>query len=81
MSYDHEFLREAWLGKLTTLPNLQFQLRYSNEQAARVCGVSVETYRRWLKDRRPNLAAVKLMAILAGYVPWERWEFAKVHLA
>jgi DNA-binding transcriptional regulator YiaG len=79
MSYDSGFLEEAYLGNLTTLPDLQFRCRYTNEKAAEVCGVSPETYRRWLADRKPNLAAVKLMSILAGYVPWSGWSGWEVH--
>lgn len=73
------FLTEGYLGKLTTLPTLQHRCRFSNAQAARSCCVSVETYRRWLTDRKPNPTAVRLMAILAGYVPWQGWDGWEMH--
>ena len=79
MSTSSDFLQDAYLGKLTTLPVLQHRCRFTNEQAARECCVSVETYRRWLSDRRPNPVAVKMMAILAGYVPWRGWENWEMH--
>lgn len=79
MSYSSDFLSDAYLGNLTNFPELQHALRYTNAKAAEVCCVSVETYRRWLTDRKPNPTAVKLMAILAGYVPWSGWEGWEMH--
>jgi transcriptional regulator with XRE-family HTH domain len=46
----------------------------SNEQIAELLGISPETWRRWLTDRKPNPAAVRLLAILAGYMPWDGWQ-------
>jgi hypothetical protein len=69
----HEILREGFMGNVTTLRNLQLMCGYSNTQAAEVCCVSVETYRRWRRDRTPNRAAVRLLAIFAGYLPWDGW--------
>jgi len=65
--------REGWLGNLTTLATLQLSAGLSNEQAARLCGVSPQTYRRWKADRKPNPCAVRLMAVMAGYLPWDGW--------
>ncbi|RME34851.1 MAG: hypothetical protein D6786_03640 [Gammaproteobacteria bacterium] len=65
--------REGWLGNLTTLSTLQRSAGLSNEQAARLCFVSPETYRRWKSDRKPNPCAVRLMAVMAGYMPWQGW--------
>jgi len=59
---------------LATFRALQLRCRLSNEQAARVCGVSLRTYRRWRATGRPNTGAVRLLAILAGYVPWDGWQ-------
>lgn len=72
-------LRDAWLGDLTTLRTLQLLCRYTNAEAAALCGVSVETYRRWRTDRRPTLAAVRLLSVMAGYVPWRGWSGWEVH--
>lgn len=79
MSYDSRILAEAWLGDLTTLVELQLRCRLTDAKAAALCGVSPETYRRWRTDRPPNLAAVRLLAILAGYVPWPGWQDWEVH--
>jgi hypothetical protein len=32
-----------------------------------------------LQDRKPNPTAIRLYAILAGYVPWHGWEDWEVH--
>lgn len=51
-TYSTEFFAEGYSGNLTTLPRLQHRCRFTNEQATQVCFVSVETYRRWLTDRK-----------------------------
>jgi transcriptional regulator with XRE-family HTH domain len=79
MSYHSQFLEDAYLGDLTTLHQLQFRCRHTNEQAAKALSVSPHTYRRWLLDRKPNPTALRLYAILAGYVPWRGWEDWEMH--
>jgi hypothetical protein len=79
MSYDSSILQEAYQGNLTTLPELQLRCRLTDVSAANLCHVSPETYRRWKRDRLPNPTAVRLMAILAGYVPWPGWDGWEVH--
>jgi transcriptional regulator with XRE-family HTH domain len=74
MSNCDGLLYEGYLGNLTTLHALQHMCRFSNEEAAEFIGVSIETYRRWLTDRKPNKTAVKLLAVRAGYIPWAGWE-------
>jgi len=80
-SYDYqsELLHLGFMGDLTTLRNLQYSLRYTNQQAADFVGVSKETYRRWRTDRKPNVSAVKLLSVMAGKVPWTGWENWEVH--
>ncbi len=79
VSYSSEILTEGYLGNLTTLKALQHRCRLSNDQAARLCFVSPQTYRRWRADRQPNPMAVRLLAIQAGYVPWHGWENWEMH--
>ncbi len=79
MSYNSQFLQDGFMGNLTTLPALQHRCRMTDQQASSFLGVSPETYRRWRTDRKPNLAAVKLMAVMAGYVPWSSWEDWEIH--
>jgi len=67
-------LTQGYLGNMRVLPEWQRRLQITNQRAAQICGVSPATYYRWKHDRKPNLAAVKLLAILAGYVPWPGWE-------
>lgn len=69
-----ELLADGWAGDLTTLPYLQLLTGLSDLQAAQICAIAPETYRRWRTDRRPNAAAVRLLAVTAGYVPWRGWE-------
>jgi hypothetical protein len=67
-----EILQDGYAGNLTTLPALQLLCRFSNADAARFCGVSPHTYRRWRRDRAPRWA-VRLLAIRAGVMPWPGW--------
>ena len=41
--------------------------------------VSLSTYLRWLRTGKPNPTAVKLLAVLAGYVPWQGWDGWEMH--
>jgi transcriptional regulator with XRE-family HTH domain len=59
------------LTLLTALPALQQHLGFTAVEAAEALGVSLRTYRRWLQHGNPSPTAVRLLAILAGYVPWE----------
>lgn len=44
-----------------------------------MCGVSLRTYRRWCSEGNPAPSAVRLLGILAGYVPWDGWQGWEVH--
>lgn len=79
MPYASDLLHRAWAGNLPTLRQFHIITGMTPEQAAAVCGVSTETYRRWRCDRTPNPAAVRLLAVLAGYVPWRGWEGWEMH--
>lgn len=74
-----ELLRDGFAGDLTSLGYLQVLARLSNDQAADLLMVSPETYRRWRSDRQPNPTAVRLLSILAGYVPWPAWFGWEMH--
>jgi transcriptional regulator with XRE-family HTH domain len=74
-----EALRQGYAGDLTTLTTLQNLAGFSTDAAARACMVSPETYRRWRSDRKANPTAVRLLAILAGYVPWPGWDGWEIH--
>jgi hypothetical protein len=67
-------LRDSWEGTLTKLGYIQTVAGISDEQAAGLCFVAPETYRRWRTDRKPNRCAVRLLGVVAGYVPWAGWE-------
>ncbi len=76
---EDEFLSQGFAANLATLHALQFRCRLTNDAAAALCGVSVRTYRRWLATGNPNAGAVRLLSILAGYVPWDGWQGWEVH--
>lgn len=67
------------MGNLPTLRELQLVAGLSTSDAARLCMVSPETFRRWLADRRPNRTASRLLSVMAGYVPWQGWDGWEVH--
>ena len=79
MSFQSDFLQAGFMGDLTTLQMLQHRCRMTDAQAASFVGVSPHTYRRWRTDRTPSVAAVKLLAVMAGYVPWTKWDGWEVH--
>jgi hypothetical protein len=74
MSQTVDLLQDGWLGKLPSLGYLQTVAGVNNNEAAKLCDVSPETYRRWRRDRKPPLYAFRLLTIRAGYVPWPGWE-------
>ncbi len=41
--------------------------------------MSPRTYRRWLQTGEPSPTAVRLLAILAGFVPWPGWDGWEMH--
>ena len=41
--------------------------------------MSPRTYRRWLATGNPSPTAVRLLAVLAGFVPWAGWDGWEVH--
>jgi transcriptional regulator with XRE-family HTH domain len=79
MTDPDDFLYLGYLGDLTTLRDLQLRCGFSLREAADACLVSPETFRRWRNDRKPNPTAVRLLAILAGYVPWSGWRGWEMH--
>lgn len=74
MSQCVAMLREGWVGNLTTLGGLQTMAGLTDGEAAALCGVAKETYRRWRTDRHPPLYAFRLLSVQAGYLPWPGWE-------
>jgi hypothetical protein len=74
-----EVLSEGFAANPTVLRDLQARCGYSNLEAAQACGVSLRTYRRWRSEGNPAPGAVRLLAVLAGYVPWDGWQGWEVH--
>ncbi|WP_201092826.1 hypothetical protein [Thiocystis minor] len=76
---DAELLAEGFAVNPKTLRALQRACRFSDQQAASACLVSLRTYRRWLASGNPDPTALRLLSILAGYVPWSGWAGWEVH--
>jgi hypothetical protein len=74
-----ELLSESFAANPATLKALQQRCRFSNAEAASLCGVALRTYRRWRCEGNPAPAALRLLAILAGFVPWDGWDGWEVH--
>lgn len=68
-----DLLAEGFAANLSALKALQQRCKLSNAEAAALCGVTLRTYRRWRSEGNPPASAVRLLAVLAGYVPWEGW--------
>ena len=79
MSDFAELLAQGWAGNVTTLRELQFFAGLSSESAASSLLVSPETFRRWRRDRHANPTAVRLLSVLAGYLPWNHWYGWEMH--
>lgn len=79
MSDITRYLLDGFEGDLTTLKTLQLLCGFNNLEAAEFCLVSLETYRRWRTDRRPNPTAVRLLAVRAGHIPWPGWHGWEMH--
>jgi len=73
-------LAEGFAANPATLRALQQRLSYSNLDAAAALGVDPRTYRYWRAGSiPPKASALKLLAILAGYVPWDGWQGWEMH--
>ena len=72
-------LHAGYLGKLANTRMLQHVAGLADDQAAQLLFVSKQTYRRWGADRPVNLTAMRLLAIFAGYLPWNGWQGWEMH--
>lgn len=76
---DDTLLREGFSANLTTFKALQARCRFTLAEVAQALCVSERTVYRWLETGAPPALAVRLLAILAGYVPWPGWDGWEVH--
>ena len=74
-----ELLAEGFAVNLSTLKALQQRAGFTNAEAAEALCVHKRTYRRWLASGQPDPTALRLLAILAGFVPWQGWDGWEVH--
>ena len=47
--------------------------------ACATVGLTLRTYRRWRSEGNSPAAALRLLAVLAGFVPWIGWDGWEVH--
>jgi hypothetical protein len=76
---ESELRAEGFATNPTTLGALQLACRFTDEDAAAACCVSLRTWQRWRATGQPDPTAVRLLAILAGFVPWVGWDGWEVH--
>ncbi|TCT23853.1 hypothetical protein [Thiobaca trueperi] len=76
---DADLLSAGFAAHPLTLRKLQRACGFTDQQAADACLVSLRTYRRWCATGKPDPTAVRLLAILAGFVPWSGWHGWEVH--
>jgi hypothetical protein len=76
---ESELRAEGFAANPTTLGALQLACRFTDEDAAAACCVSLRTWQRWRATGKPDPTAVRLLAILAGFVPWAGWDGWEVH--
>lgn len=77
-----DLLQLGWVAKLATpldFRALQFAAGLSDPVAAGLCGVSDRSWRRWRSQGCPEVAAVRLLAVMAGYIPWPGWAGWEMH--
>ncbi|MGB5736268.1 MAG: hypothetical protein WBM40_17665, partial [Thiohalocapsa sp.] len=74
-----QLLGEGFAANPSSLRALQQRLSLTNADAAAACLVHPRTYRLWRATGRPNPTAVRLLAILAGYLPWDGWQGGEMH--
>lgn len=71
-------LDDGWHDNLSSLFELQAIAGLTNEQAAALCGVTLRSYQRWKQTQRAPGYAYRLLAVMAGFLPWrgfENWYF------
>ncbi len=70
---------EGFQGNVNTLSHLQTLTGYTDNTVCELCGVSLSTYRRWKRNNNPNIASLRLLAVMAGYMPWDKWQGWEMH--
>ena len=68
-----EVLQRAWDGDSSVFRELLGYLDLPVPEIRAVCGISERQWQRWKAGYPVNRSALRLLAILAGYVPWEGW--------
>lgn len=72
-------LTEAYETQNVSMRSLMLLSGMNLEQTSKALHVSIESLRRWERSGKPNPTASKLLAILAGYIPWANWRGWEMH--
>lgn len=79
MHHISQTLQDAFETQNVSVKDLMQLARMDLDSTAQALHVSKESIRRWIRTGDPNPTAIKLLSILAGYVPWENWNGWEVH--
>ena len=74
-----QILADGYDTTNTSLKPLMMLAKMDIHQTAEFLHVSKKTLYRWEQTGRPDPTASKLMAIRAGFVPWENWRGWEMH--
>lgn len=74
-----QILRDAYRGQNVSLHQVLLIAGLSLSDTLSLLGVSKRTFNRWEASGSPDPLASRLLAILAGYVPWDGWQGWEVH--
>ena len=72
-------LAEGFAANPSAFAALEQRLSFRTADTAAACLVHPRTVRLWRASSRPNPTAVRLLAILAGFMPWVGWDDWEIH--
>lgn len=72
-------LRNAYYSQNETLTDVMKLARMSLPETLEFLQISKATFYRWERLGKPDSSASRLLAVLAGYVPWDGWKGWEAH--
>lgn len=74
-----QLLFEGWAGNAATLDALVQRARLSDTTLKTLLGIGDSTLYKWRKGAPIPIAYVRLLAVIAGYLPWHEWKGWEIH--
>ena len=74
-----QILRQGFKSENVTLKQLMLLAKMDRQQTVDFLQISLPTFHRWERSGHPDPTASKLMAIMAGYLPWANWSGWEIH--